>query len=118
MADRVGVIDKGGLLLVEDKTALMKKLGKKTLTAHLTTPLAVLPPELGEWDVALKGEGHELEYIFDSQADRTGISTLLRRLGDLGIGYKDLDTRQSSLEDIFVSLVHHDKTAQGAEAAA
>ena len=118
MADRVGVIDKGGLLLVEDKTALMKKLGKKTLTAHLTTPLAVLPPELSEWDVALKGEGHELEYIFDSQADRTGISTLLRRLGDLGIGYKDLDTRQSSLEDIFVSLVHHDKTVQGAEAAA
>ncbi|WP_336972658.1 ABC transporter ATP-binding protein [Sphingobium aromaticiconvertens] len=114
MADRVGVIDKGGLLLVEDKTALMKKLGKKTLTVHLTTPLAALPPELDEWDVALKGEGHELEYIFDSQADRTGISTLLRRLGDLGISYKDLDTRQSSLEDIFVSLVHHDKTEEAA----
>ena len=109
MADRVGVIDKGALLLVEEKTALMKKLGKKTLTVHLTTPLPVLPPELGQWDVALKGGGHELEYVFDSQADRTGISTLLRLLGDLGISYKDLDTRQSSLEDIFVSLVHHDK---------
>jgi ABC-2 type transport system ATP-binding protein len=114
MADRVGVIDKGGLLLVEDKAALMKKLGKKTLTIYLTETLAALPPELGDWNVALKADGHELEYIFDSQADRTGISTLLRRLGDLGIGYKDLDTRQSSLEDIFVSLVHHDKVEQAA----
>jgi ABC-2 type transport system ATP-binding protein len=111
MADRVGVIDKGGLLLVEEKSALMKKLGKKTLTVHLTEPLAALPPELGEWDVTLKGEGRELEYIFDTHADRTGISTLLRRMGDLGIGYKDLDTRQSSLEDIFVSLVHREKAA-------
>jgi ABC-2 type transport system ATP-binding protein len=118
MADRVGVIDKGGLLLVEDKTALMKKLGKKTLTVHLSIPLDTLPPELGEWDVALKGGGHELEYVFDSQADRTGISALLHRLGDLGIGYKDLDTRQSSLEDIFVSLVHHDKIEEGAGTAA
>ncbi|MDX3899825.1 MAG: ABC transporter ATP-binding protein [Sphingobium sp.] len=111
MADRVGVIDKGGLLLVEEKATLMKKLGKKTLTVHLSAPLAALPPELAEWEVALKGDGHEIEYIFDSQADRTGISTLLRRLGDLGIGYKDLDTRQSSLEDIFVSLVHQEKAA-------
>ncbi len=111
MADRVGVIDKGGLLLVEEKAALMKKLGKKTLTVTLTDTRAALPPELDAWDVALKAEGHAIEYVFDSQADRTGISTLLRKLGDLGIGYKDLDTRQSSLEDIFVSLVHQEKAA-------
>ncbi|WP_037446184.1 ABC transporter ATP-binding protein [Sphingobium chlorophenolicum] len=111
MADRVGVIDKGELILVEEKTALMKKLGKKSLTVVLAEPLAAVPPELAEWQVALKADGHEIEYLFDTQAERTGVSSLLRKLGDLGIGYKDLNTQQSSLEDIFVSLVHQEKAA-------
>lgn len=109
MADRVGVILKGELILVEDKTALMKKLGKKTLTLQLQEPLAALPAELGEWTLELKAEGTELEYVFDSNAERTGVPSLLRRLTDLGIGFKDLSTRQSSLEDIFVGLVHQSK---------
>ena len=111
MADRVGVINRGELMLVEDKVALMKKLGKKTLSVVLAEPLATVPDELAEWDVTLKADGHEIEYIFDTQAERTGVSSLLRRLGDLGIAYKDLNTRQSSLEDIFVSLVHQEKAA-------
>lgn len=111
MADRVGVITKGELLLVEEKTALMKKLGKKTLTIVLAEPIAAVPPELADWNVTLHAEGGEIEYIFDTQAERTGVSSLLRRLGDLGVGYKDLNTRQSSLEDIFVSLVHQEKAA-------
>nr|WP_087576203.1 ABC transporter ATP-binding protein [Sphingomonas sp. CDS-1] len=111
MADRVGVINKGELVLVEEKTALMKKLGKKTLTIVLAEPLAEVPPELAQWQVALKADGHEIEYVFDTQAERTGVSSLLRKLGDLGIVYKDLNTEQSSLEDIFVSLVHQEKAA-------
>lgn len=111
MADRVGVINRGELMLVEDKVALMKKLGKKTLSVVLAEPLASVPGELAEWDVTLKADGHEIEYIFDTTAERTGVSSLLRRLGDLGIAYKDLNTRQSSLEDIFVSLVHQEKAA-------
>ncbi|MDP3404911.1 MAG: ABC transporter ATP-binding protein [Brevundimonas sp.] len=108
MADRVGVILKGELILVQDKTELMKKLGRKTLTLNLQDPLAVLPGELADWDLTLRAEGHELEYVFDSHADHTGVPSLLRRLSDLGIAFKDLNTRQSSLEDIFVSLVHRD----------
>ena len=111
MADRVGVINKGELILVEDKTALMKKLGKKSLTVTLTHPLAQIPAELGEWDLSLKSDGCEIEYVFDTRAERTGVSSLLRKLVDLGIGYKDLNTQQSSLEDIFVSLVHQEKAA-------
>jgi ABC-2 type transport system ATP-binding protein len=111
MADRVGVINKGELMLVEEKTALMKKLGKKTLRVLLSEPLTGIPAELSEWNVTLEAEGREIEYIFDTQAERTGVSSLLRKLGDLGIGYKDLNTRQSSLEDIFVSLVHQEKAA-------
>ncbi|MEJ7925623.1 ABC transporter ATP-binding protein [Sphingobium sp. AN641] len=111
MADRVGVITRGELLLVEDKATLMKKLGRKTLTIHLSEPLAVLPPALAGRGIVLAGEGWRLEYSFDTHAERTGISTVLRQLGDLGIGYKDLDTRQSSLEDIFVSLVHREEAA-------
>jgi len=106
MADRVGVILKGELILVEDKTTLMKKLGRKTLTLQLQEPLAELPPELAEWDLALNSEGAEMEYVFDSNAERTGVPSLMRRLSDLGIAFKDLSTRQSSLEDIFVGLVH------------
>lgn len=111
MADRVGVINHGELLLVEEKHALMKKLGKKTLTVTLAEPIAQLPDELAGPAVTLKDGGHAIEYVFDAHADRTGISALLRQIGDLGIAYKDLDTRQSSLEDIFVSLVHQEKAA-------
>jgi len=111
MADRVGVILNGELILVEEKTALMKKLGKKTLTLNLQDPMQAVPPELAEWKVELKADGHELEYVFDANAERTGVPSLLRAVSDLGIGFKDLNTAQSSLEDIFVSLVHRDKPA-------
>ncbi|WP_332654647.1 ABC transporter ATP-binding protein [Brevundimonas sp.] len=111
MADRVGVILKGELILVEEKTALMKKLGKKTLTLNLQDPLQSVPPELAEWNVSLNADGHELEYVFDSNLEKTGVPSLLRTLSDLGITFKDLNTSQSSLEDIFVSLVHRDTGA-------
>ncbi|WP_426036265.1 ABC transporter ATP-binding protein [Brevundimonas sp. DC300-4] len=118
MADRVGVILKGELILVQDKTELMKKLGRKTLTLNLQDPLEVLPPELAEWDLTLRDEGNELEFVFDSNAEQTGVPSLLRKLSDLGIAFKDLNTRQSSLEDIFVSLVHRDPAAASTGAAA
>ncbi len=105
MADRVGVISKGELIVVEEKNALMKKLGKKELTLNLAEPLAVVPPELADWDLTLKADGHELQYVFDANAERTGVPSLLRRMSDAGIAFKDLNTKQSSLEDIFVSLV-------------
>ena len=111
MADRVGVILKGELILVEEKSALMKKLGKKTLTLNLIEPLAALPADLSDWDLTLKNEGGELEYSFDANADDTGVPSLIRRLEALNIGFKDLNTRQSSLEDIFVSLVHQNGAA-------
>jgi ABC-2 type transport system ATP-binding protein len=105
MADRVGVIARGELILVEEKAALMAKLGKKELTLNLAEPMQSLPPELAEWNLAIAAEGNELRYSFDGTAERTGIPSLLRRMSDLGIGFKDLHTHQSSLEDIFVSLV-------------
>jgi ABC-2 type transport system ATP-binding protein len=105
MADRIGVIHKGELIVVEEKFELMKKLGKKQLTLHLLEPLASIPLELSDWRLTLKTDGHELEYTFDGNDESAGIPTLLKRLSDLGIGFKDLNTRQSSLEDIFVSLV-------------
>ena len=105
MADRIGVISKGELILVEDKLTLMKKLGKKELTVQLQERMGSIPEGLGDWHLQLTAEGSELRYSFDANAERTGISALLRRLGELGIGYKDLNTYQSSLEDIFVSLV-------------
>ena len=106
MADRIGVIARGQLIAVEDKHALMARLGKKTLKVVLSEPLATVPEALGEWHPALEEEGRILCYSFDSHAERTGIAGLMRRLGELGIGYKDLSTNQSSLEEIFVSLVH------------
>ena len=106
MADRIGVINKGELILVEEKRALMKKLGKKQLTLHLTEKLAALPAALSDLRVALKNGGSELEYTFDAADERTGIPALLQRLGELGIAFTDLQTRQSSLEDIFIDLVH------------
>jgi ABC-2 type transport system ATP-binding protein len=105
MADRIGVIHKGELIVVEEKIELMKKLGKKQLTLNLLEPLASIPLDLSDWRLALKADGHELEYTFDGNEERAGIPALLKRLSDLGIGFKDLNTRQSSLEDIFVSLV-------------
>jgi len=105
MADRIGVINKGRLVVVEEKTTLMKKLGKKQLTLHLLTPMTSIPAGLGDWRLALKDGGNELEYNFDAGEERTGIPSLLHRLSELSIGFKDLQTRQSSLEDIFVSLV-------------
>ena len=105
MADRIGVISKGELIVVEEKAALMKKLGKKQLTLHLQEPLHEVPPALAEWKLALKNGGCDLEYTFDARDERTGIPLLLRRMGELGIGFKDLNTEQSSLEEIFVSLV-------------
>jgi ABC-2 type transport system ATP-binding protein len=105
MADRIGVINKGELIVVQEKIELMKKLGKKQLSLNLLEPLASIPVELSDWRLALKAAGYELEYTFDNNEERTGIPTLLERLSDLGIGFKDLNTRQTSLEDIFVSLV-------------
>jgi len=104
MADRVGVINKGTLVLVEDKQELMKKLGKKQLTLHLQTPLQRIPAELASWNLDLKTDGMDLIYTADS-ADGVDISKLLKRLSELSIVIKDLQTQQSSLEDIFVSLV-------------
>jgi ABC-2 type transport system ATP-binding protein len=104
MADRIGVINKGNLMLVEDKTELMKKLGKKQLTLHLQAPLQQIPPELTAWALELKAEGKDLVYTVDS-ADSVDISSLLKRLSELSIDIKDLQTHQSSLEDIFVKLV-------------
>ena len=106
MADRVGVISSGELIAVDDKKALMAKMGKKTLDIMLAEPLDGDPAELAEWNLELEDDGHVLCYEFDSHAERTGIASLMRRLRDLGIGYKDLSTHQSSLEDIFVELVH------------
>jgi ABC-2 type transport system ATP-binding protein len=104
MADRVGVINKGVLILVEEKTALMQKLGKKQLTLSLRVPMPGIPPELAGWRLELNSGGTELEYTFDA-GESTSPYDLLRRLGDLGIVFTDMNTRQRSLEDIFVSLV-------------
>ena len=117
MADRVGVIRKGELILVEEKKALMRKLGRKELTLNLSEVMETVPPELAEWNLVLQAEGHELLYTFDANAERTGVPSLLRRMSDLGIGFKDLHTRQSSLEEIFVSLVHQQSAETEVEGA-
>ena len=105
MADRIGVINKGELILVEDKNTLMAKLGKRELTLQLQESLPSIPTELAGWALELDSDGTELRYSFDAHEEDNGIPTLLRTLERLGIGFKDLATRQSSLEDIFVSLV-------------
>ena len=111
MADRIGVINKGELILVEDKTVLMRKLGKKQLSLQLRTPLQSIPAALAGLPLELAQEGHSLVYTFDSQTEETGIAALLKQLAELGIDYKDLHSSESSLEDIFVSLVHAGKPA-------
>jgi len=105
MADRVGVITRGQLILVEEKTRLMQKLGKKQLTLQLTEPVAALPAALASFKLELAGGGREIIYTYDTHAERTGITSLLGELGRNGISYSDLHTTQSSLEDIFVDLV-------------
>ena len=105
MADRIGVIRNGKIILVEDKAALMEKLGKKQLTLHLQRPLAQIPAALAGQALVLSSDGAELVYTFDAQAKQTGIADLFRQLGEHGIDFKDLQSSQSSLEDIFVNLM-------------
>ena len=109
MADRIGVINKGELILVEDKQVLMRKLGKKQLTLSLQQPMARIPERLAGLPLELSADGLTLVYTFDTQSDETGIAGLLRRLGEEGIDFKDLRSSESSLEEIFVSLVHQPK---------
>ena len=106
MADRVGVISKGKIIIVDEKNALMKKLGKRQMLIALQEPMTAIPHDLRDWTLDLEDEGTKLRYVFDAQAEHTGIPSLLRKLGELGISFKDLETTKSSLEDIFVDLVH------------
>ncbi|MCC7460903.1 MAG: ABC transporter ATP-binding protein [Gammaproteobacteria bacterium] len=106
MADRIGVINKGELILVEDKVQLMTKLGRKQLTVHLVEPLAAVPAGLAQWNLALSDDRCELRCSFDALQECSGIPALLRRLDELGLNYRDLNTSQSSLEEIFVNLVN------------
>jgi ABC-2 type transport system ATP-binding protein len=105
MADRVGVINNGRIVLVDEKTALMRKLGKRRLTLALQKPLPELPKELAGWPLELEDDGQRLSYRFDASAEDTGVPTLLRRLNEIGVDFKDLDTSTTTLEDIFVDLV-------------
>ena len=109
MADRVGVIRQGELVALGDKKALMAQMGQRTLKITLDEAIAEIPAGLADWGLAVEDDGHTLCYRFDSHAEHTGIPGLMRRLDELHIGYKDLATHQSSLEDIFVSLVHEEK---------
>jgi ABC-2 type transport system ATP-binding protein len=108
MADRIGVINKGELILVESKAELMRKLGRKQLTLQLAAPLKQLPDSLRGYDLALSADGNELTYTYDAQRDRAGITTLLKELAELNVHFKDLHTTESSLEDIFVGLLQRE----------
>jgi ABC-2 type transport system ATP-binding protein len=105
MADRIGIISKGELILVEEKRELMRKLGKKQLTLQLQNKVDAVPPALAAFNLTLADDGHALVYTYDTQAERTGIGALLTAVRDAGIAFRDVNTTQSSLEDIFVSLV-------------
>ncbi|MFN3622920.1 MAG: ABC transporter ATP-binding protein [Hyphomicrobium sp.] len=109
MADRVGVITGGELIIVEEKAELMRKLGKKQLTLQLSSPLAAIPPNLARHELELSGDGSSLTFNYDTRAGRTGITSLLDDMRSAGVGFTDLDTTQSSLEDIFVDLVRSKK---------
>lgn len=111
MADRIGVIRKGEIILVEDKQVLMHQLGKKQLTLQLKHPLASVPAELASYGLELTDDGHALVFTFDAQHEHTGIAELLKDLAQHGIDFKDLQSSESSLEDIFVSLVHDKERA-------
>jgi ABC-2 type transport system ATP-binding protein len=117
MADRVGVINKGEIILVEDKAELMRKLGKKELTLHLAEKLAAVPDALAAHNLTLAADGMDLVYSYDTRQGRTGITALLEDLRRAGIGFKDLHTTQSSLEDIFVGLVRQGNGGNGAHGA-
>jgi ABC-2 type transport system ATP-binding protein len=106
MAERIGVISHGEIILVEDKARLMQRFSRKQLTLQLQQPLPAVPPELADLELELADGGHALVHSFDAQQRRSSIAELLRRLAAAGIEFKDLQTEQSSLEDIFVSLVH------------
>ena len=105
MADRVGVINKGRIVLVDEKAALMRKLGKRRLTLALQKPLPALPKELEGWPLELEDQGRRLSYRFDASAEDTGVPTLLHRLNEIGVDFHDLETSTTTLEDIFVDLV-------------
>jgi ABC-2 type transport system ATP-binding protein len=105
MADRIGVISKGEIILVEEKAVLMEKLGKKQLILQLQNPLSKVPDELGEYHLEMPNDGERLVFTYDAKRERSTIAGLLRKLGELGIEFKDLQTQESSLEEIFVSLV-------------
>lgn len=105
MADRIGVINRGEMILVEEKVALMKQLGKKQLVLHLQEPMEKIPDGLARWELSLDESGRQLLYIFDAHDEHNGIPSLLKNMVELGINYTDLNTDQSSLEDIFVELV-------------
>jgi ABC-2 type transport system ATP-binding protein len=111
MADRIGVISKGEIILVDEKTELMRKLGKKQLTLQLAHPMQQVPQALASHDLALSGGGSELTYTYDAQQEHSGIAALLQDLDRAGVAFKDLQTSQSSLEDIFVSLVREKETS-------
>jgi len=112
MADRIGVINKGELVLVEEKQALMHKLGKKQLTLYLQQPLETIPEALASYPLALSDDGSSLTYTFDVQSEQTGIAEVLRRLNQYGIDFRDLHSSESSLEEIFVNLVHESRKEQ------
>jgi ABC-2 type transport system ATP-binding protein len=109
MADRIGVMSKGEIILVEDKDRLMHKLGKKQLTLHLQSPLGGIPDELRGHPIELSDDGNELVYTFDAQGEQTGIAGLLRKLNEHGVHFKDIQSSQSSLEEIFVNLVNEER---------
>ncbi|HKJ73000.1 MAG TPA: ABC transporter ATP-binding protein [Alphaproteobacteria bacterium] len=113
MADRVGIIRKGDVFLVDDKVALMKKLGKRQLALNLHEPLSAVPSALGNWNLTLRDEGSTLLYSFDANEEHTDIPLLLRRLTELEIGFKDLETSKSSLEEIFVGLINETRGEEG-----
>tara|TARA_B100001750_G_scaffold196397_2_gene168565 strand:+ start:525 stop:1505 length:981 start_codon:yes stop_codon:yes gene_type:complete len=112
MADRIGVISEGRLVVVEDKDVLMKKLGKKQLELNLRAPLGAVPDALADLPLELTGDGKTLVYTFDTQTEETGIADLLRRLGDHGVDFTDLHSKESSLEEIFVRLIHESKRSE------
>jgi ABC-2 type transport system ATP-binding protein len=105
MADRIGVLRAGELIVTERKADLMKKLGNRQLTLSLQQPLTIIPPELAAWALTLEADGAQLKYTYDASDEQTGVPALLRRVGEIGLAFKDLSTRQSSLEEIFVHLV-------------
>ena len=117
MADRVGIIRKGEIILVDRKEQLMQQLGRKQLTVHLAEPMQVLPAALQGLSLELADEGYSLVYTYDANQESTGIAELLRQLNDVGVEFKDLHSRQSSLEDIFVDLVHNGQPSRLEEVA-